>query len=150
MNPNPGAWGVNDPKCDNPTQLELARIMDPVAFDPRAVPENLGQSWDQFERQQTALDHAKRVLDAGWVHSDPANWVAVTVEHSKALNPRPPRKVVHHKACQALTRIQPRSTVSDPLRKSEAARLLASGYVSCGHCRRRRLYDGFPPPHSDE
>jgi hypothetical protein len=60
---------VTAPKCDDPEQLKLAQIMDPVAFDPRAVPENLGQSWDQVERQQTALLYAKRVLDSGWTPS---------------------------------------------------------------------------------
>jgi len=59
-------WNVNIPRCGDPIQLELARIMDPVAFDPRAVPQNLGQSMDQHERQESALLHARRVLDAGW------------------------------------------------------------------------------------
>lgn len=47
-------------------QRELASIMDPVAFDPRAVPKNIGQDWDKHERQMTALEHARRALAAGW------------------------------------------------------------------------------------
>lgn len=53
-------------RCDNPVQLALAKIMDPVAFDPRAVATNLGQDWDRTERQMTALCHAENVIDAGW------------------------------------------------------------------------------------
>lgn len=44
----------------------LARILDPVAFDPRAVPKNLGQDWDKVSRQMVAREHAERALAAGY------------------------------------------------------------------------------------
>jgi len=44
----------------------LARVLDPVAFDPRAVPKNLGQEWDRCCRQMLALGHARRALAAGY------------------------------------------------------------------------------------
>lgn len=51
------------------TDLDLisraARVMDPVAWDLRAIPENLGQSWDQFDRRMTAEQHARRLAAAG-------------------------------------------------------------------------------------
>ena len=44
----------------------LARILDPVAFDPRAVPKNLGQSWDKAARRYVAVVHATRAIAAGY------------------------------------------------------------------------------------
>jgi hypothetical protein len=37
----------------------LAAQMDPVAFDLRIEPQNVGQSWDRQQRQRIALDHAQ-------------------------------------------------------------------------------------------
>ena len=44
----------------------LAVILDPVAFDPRARPETLGQTWDGVARRMVAETHARRALDAGY------------------------------------------------------------------------------------
>jgi hypothetical protein len=44
----------------------LARLLDPVAFDDRAVPQNLGQRFDRYSRRQTAIDHATIALVRGY------------------------------------------------------------------------------------
>ncbi|MGB3443862.1 MAG: hypothetical protein WBA97_34425 [Actinophytocola sp.] len=46
--------------------LKLARLLDPVAFDDHAVPKNVGQSFDRYSRQQTAMDHATIALIRGY------------------------------------------------------------------------------------
>jgi hypothetical protein len=46
--------------------VKLARLMDPVAFEDRANPKNLGQSWDQYSRRQAAMDHATLALIRGY------------------------------------------------------------------------------------
>lgn len=46
--------------------LKLARLLDPIAFDDRAKPQNLGQSFDRYSRQQTAMDHATIALIRGY------------------------------------------------------------------------------------
>ncbi len=50
----------------DPVHLELATIMDPLAFNPDVVCKNVGQEYDRDERRMTALEHARRVLEAGW------------------------------------------------------------------------------------
>jgi hypothetical protein len=44
----------------------LARILDPVAFEPCATAQNLGQQWDRDCRQRVARVHAERALAAGY------------------------------------------------------------------------------------
>jgi hypothetical protein len=44
----------------------LARILDPVAFEPCAIRANVGQLWDEFARRRVALAHAERALAAGY------------------------------------------------------------------------------------
>lgn len=44
----------------------LARVLDPVAYDPRAVPANIGQGWDRKSRQMVAEVHATAAHAAGF------------------------------------------------------------------------------------
>lgn len=44
----------------------LARVLDPVAYDPKIVAENVGQEWDRTNRQMEAMAHARAALAAGY------------------------------------------------------------------------------------
>ena len=52
--------------ADAATVLDLARVLDPLAYDARAETVTLGQLWEQVSRRMTAECHARRVLAAGW------------------------------------------------------------------------------------
>ena len=44
----------------------LARILDPIAFEPLPQDPNLGQVWEQICRQGSARKHAEGALRAGY------------------------------------------------------------------------------------
>ncbi|MEQ3552853.1 hypothetical protein WIS52_20490 [Pseudonocardia nematodicida] len=57
-------------QTSDPLVAQLARILDPVAFDDRAEARTLGQLWDQTCRRMTAEQHARRAIAAGWSPSE--------------------------------------------------------------------------------
>jgi hypothetical protein len=77
-------------------------VLDPVAYDPKIVTENVGQEWDRTNRQMEAMAHARAALAAGYrpaptldgalvdliTADDDESWSIPTRPHAEAIADR--------------------------------------------------------------